>query len=50
MQAFYDRLFSDKASQNPYLVFLVRLTQIGEREIAALKTDIVWDFWNSEAG
>ncbi|OGO37343.1 MAG: hypothetical protein A2W35_02615 [Chloroflexi bacterium RBG_16_57_11] len=47
MQAFYDKLFSPKASQSAYLSGLVRLTQVSLREIGALKSSITWDFWNA---
>ncbi|MFC1878688.1 hypothetical protein ACFLZW_02130 [Chloroflexota bacterium] len=49
MQAFHNRLFSATTYSNPYLECLIHLTRIGIREVAALNSDIMWNYWNGEA-
>jgi len=47
MEAFYTQLFSPEARENPYLSCLLRLTQITAQAVEALKSDLVWDYWDS---
>lgn len=50
MQAFHDRLFSDKVFHNLYMRNLIRLTQVSiEKAATLLKSNITWNIWDSKS-
>ena len=49
MQTFYSRILASPKKEDTYFAILGRLTRCTLKEVAAVKSEMIWELWASQS-